>query len=198
MRQALIIFVRHPVLGKVKTRLAASLGNDAALSIYKKLLQHTLEITQAVQADKFVFYADAVVEQDMWKQQHYYKSQQHNGELGERMLKAFEQVLNKGYSKVCIIGSDCYELSSQIIIEALDKLDDNAIVIGPATDGGYYLLGIKKLYPDLFQNKNWSTRTVFADTIKTIEDLNLRYSILPTLSDVDEAADVPERLLTSN
>jgi uncharacterized protein len=198
MRHALIIFVRDAVLGKVKTRLAASLGNEVALSIYKKLLQHTLEITQAVQADKFVFYADAVIEQDMWKQQHYYKSQQHNGELGERMLKAFEQVFNKGYSKVCIIGSDCCELSSQIITDALDKLNDNTIVIGPAKDGGYYLLGIKKLYPHLFQNKNWSTSTVFADTIKTIEDLNLRYSILPTLSDVDEAADVPERLLTSN
>jgi uncharacterized protein len=198
MRQALIIFVRDAVLGKVKTRLAASLGNEAALSIYKKLLQHTLEITQAVQADKFVFYADAVVEQDMWKQQHYYKSQQHNGELGERMLKAFEQVCNKGYSKVCIIGSDCYELSSQIITEALDKLDDNAIVIGPAKDGGYYLLGMNQLYREVFDNKNWSTSTLFADTIKTIEDLNLRYSILPTLSDVDEATDVPERLLTSN
>jgi len=198
MDKAVIIFVRKPVLGKVKTRLAASLGNDVALSVYKRLLQHTLEITQKVEADKFVFYADEVDEVDMWSQEHYYKFQQHNGQLGERMQQAFEQVFDKGYSKACIIGSDCYELSSSIIRDALDKLNDGAIVIGPAKDGGYYLLGMNKLYPEVFQNKNWSTSTVFSDTIKTVEDLNLSYSILPTLSDIDEAEDVPEALLTSN
>lgn len=195
-KQALIIFVRHPQIGKVKTRLAATLGDEAALFIYQKLLQHTLEITEGVVADKVVFYAGEIVEADMWQRPKYIKLQQSNGDLGNRMNAAFETVLAMGYTKVCIVGSDCYELSGGIVSEAFTVLDKSDIVIGPAHDGGYYLLGMKQLYPALFQNKKWSTNTVLANTLQTIEEAGLTVSQLPLLHDVDEAEEVPKEWLT--
>lgn len=196
MKQALLIFVRHPEPGKVKTRLAAVLGNDTALSIYKKLLQHTLQITKAVKADKFVFYTENIVENDLWQRPDYFKNAQGSGDLGDRMCNAFELVLAKGYDSVSIIGSDCYELSTLIIDQAFSFLQKNDIVIGPAKDGGYYLLGMKKLHPSFFKNKSWSTNNVLQNAIDECNCLGLHYETLPVLSDVDEANDVPNELLT--
>jgi len=196
MADALIIFVRHPEAGKVKTRLAATLGNAAALFIYKKLLQHTLEITESIDTDKVVFYAGDIVEDDMWQRPKYIKLQQADGDLGHRMNAAFETVLAMGYNKVCIIGSDCCELTTEIIADAFHSLEKNDIAIGPADDGGYYLLGMKQLHSSLFQNKSWSTNLVLADTLQTIQQLGLTVQRLPQLSDVDEAEDVPAAWLT--
>lgn len=190
-QQALIIFVRRPEKGKVKTRLAASLGDDAALSIYHKLLHHTLEITTSTNADKVVFYAGEIEEKDIWQRDGYAKRQQAEGDLGQRMSAAFDAVLGAGYSKVCIVGSDCFELTPQIIEDAFCCLDESDVVIGPAHDGGYYLLGMKTLHPQLFLGKAWSTATVFEDTMQTARQLNLTVKQLPLLRDVDEAADVP-------
>ena len=195
MKKALIIFVRHPELGKVKTRLAAGIGNEAALCIYKKLLEHTLTITKTIEADKFVYYADHIVNDDMWQHEHYYKLLQENADLGKRIQTAFQTVFDRGYKRVCIIGSDCYELSTEIIDDAFTALDQNDVVVGPAKDGGYYLLGIKELHHQLFENKNWSTETVFAETIQTINELNLSFTTLPVLKDVDVVEDVPEEWL---
>jgi rSAM/selenodomain-associated transferase 1 len=192
LKQALIIFVRHPVLGKVKTRLAAALSAETALTIYKKLLKHTHEVSQEVKADKFIFYAEEVIEDDLWQHENYFKLQQENGDLGRRMKVAFEQVFAKGYDRVCIIGSDCYELSADIIKYAFRSLDEYDIAVGPAKDGGYYLLGMKQIYPEVFKNKNWSTNTVLKETIESIRNLNLRFIKLAMLTDVDEACDIPE------
>jgi rSAM/selenodomain-associated transferase 1 len=180
------------VLGKVKTRLAATLGAETALALYKKLLKHTHDISLEVKADKFIFYAEEVIENDLWQHENYFKLQQENGDLGKRMKVAFEQVFAKGYNKACIIGSDCYELSADIIEYAFRSLDECDIAIGPAKDGGYYLLGMKQIYPEVFENKNWSTKTVAEETIESIRSLHLRFIKLPTLTDVDEACDIPE------
>ena len=196
MKKALIIFVRHPQLGTVKTRLAATIGNETALVIYKKLLQHTLEITQKTQSHKYVFYADEIVDDDMWSGKNYYKLTQDNSDLGQKMLSAFTQVLDNGYSKVCIIGSDCYELDSVMIDIAFAALNKVDVVIGPATDGGYYLLGMKQMHHGIFKNKNWSTKTVFEETVLTITAAKLSYKILATLTDVDEEKDLPEEWKT--
>jgi hypothetical protein len=191
LRNAIIIFVRHPQLGKVKTRLAASLGDEATLEIYKKLLSHTHNIVEDVIADKFVFYADEVPKHDMWDG--YFKLQQlQSPDLGERMLSAFKFVFLLGYHSVCIIGSDCAALSTLVIRNALSKLSETDIVIGPATDGGYYLLGMNTLEPALFENKEWSTSTVFSETVDTIEQIGKTTTILPLLSDVDTIKDVPK------
>jgi uncharacterized protein len=197
LKNALIIFVRHPKLGKVKTRLAASVGNEKALAIYNKLLQHTHTITVDVPADKFVFYADDVPEHDLWNG--YYKlQQQQTQDLGERMLHAFKHVFTLGYNKVCIIGSDCYELNTTTIINAFSSLHEKDVVIGPANDGGYYLLGLHKPEAALFDGIRWSTNTVLQTTLEKTHRLQLSYTLLETLMDMDEIASVPAEWLADN
>ena len=192
MKRGLIIFVRKPELGKVKTRLAAAVGDDRALFIYKNLLQHTFLISKATDADKFVFYANEIEQNDIWDAHRFFKEMQSNDDLGGKMKEAFESLFKKEYTMVVIIGSDCFELTTQIIEQAFLSLDNNELVIGPAKDGGYYLLGMKRLHENLFLNKKWSTENVFADTIDMIEQEGLTYKVLPILTDVDEENDLPQ------
>jgi uncharacterized protein len=189
MSKALIIFVRKPELGKVKTRLAATVGNEKALTIYKELVAHTCGIAKEIKADKVVFYHEAIEENDCWSATSFYKEVQINSDLGEKMKAAFVTVFAKGYEKVLIIGSDCLQLTTSIVQSAFDELSTNDIVIGPANDGGYYLLGMKKLNSFLFENKKWSTSTVFSDTIADIATNQLTVSVLPQLIDVDTEED---------
>ena len=189
MNQALIIFVRKPELGKVKTRLAATVGDEKALAIYKELLQHTFEITSVTDADKFVFYADEIETGDLWSGPRFFKAVQSNGDLGEKMKNAFRSLFQKGYDKVLIIGSDCFDLSAALIHQAFELLDKDNLVIGPAKDGGYYLLGMKKMVAVIFKNKKWGTSSVYNDTIKDLSKNNLSYAILPLLRDVDTEDD---------
>lgn len=186
----LMIFARNPELGKVKKRLAKTIGNEQALMIYVKLLEHTHAIADKVFADKAVFYSDRVQEFDILDYYKFPKFLQKGNDLGERMERAFGQAFAQQYDKVVIIGSDCIELSSEIIEDALKALDDHNVVIGPAHDGGYYLLGMDRHYPHLFKNKMWSTEDVFLDTLLDIKKLKLSYSLLPTLNDVDEEKDL--------
>ena len=188
MKNALIIFVRNPELGKVKTRLAAQIGNEKALDIYMKLLQHTRQVAFKADCDKYVF-ATEPLQDDTWKD--FNVEQQADGDLGEKMSHAFKTIYEKGYEKVSIIGSDCPDLSSKIIKEAFEKLDEKDIVIGPAKDGGYYLLGLKKLYPEIFREKNWSTGSVFNETVESLNHLKLSFHQLVTLTDLDEEKDIP-------
>lgn len=192
MKKGLIIFVRHPELGKVKTRLAATIGNEATLTIYKKLLQHTFDISNAADCDKHVFYSTTVVENDLWNGDRFFKDLQENSDLGSRMKAAFRKLFQKGYKRVCIIGSDCYELSANIIEDAFQRLDENDLVIGPAKDGGYYLLAMKEDVKNVFQNIEWSTEKVLKQTIEVAQQKGYSYSLLPELSDVDIIEDVPQ------
>ena len=187
-KNALIIFVRNPILGKVKTRLAATIGNKKALEVYVHLLQHTKNITALTTATKFVFYADYINDNDVWNG--YEKRLQSGNDLGERMQHAFEDLFAAGYKSICIIGSDCYELTNEIIEEAFLKLQSVHVVIGPVSDGGYYLLGCNTFIPDFFSNKQWSTTTVFADTIADVTKLSLSVQQLPLLNDIDEEKDL--------
>lgn len=188
MRDALLIFVRNPHLGKVKTRLAAGIGNEKALQVYEHLLQHTCNIAEKVPAAKFVFYADYINENDLWNG--FEKRLQTGDDLGERMSLAFAYLFNDGFTKVCIVGSDCYELTSEIITQAFKKLETTDVVVGPVLDGGYYLLGMNKMIPQLFINKAWSTDTVLSDTLKDAASLNLTSHQLPMLSDIDDENDL--------
>ena len=189
MKKGIIIFVRNPELGKVKTRLAKDIGDEQALKVYKELLQHTHDITCEFAGDRFVYYADSVTENDLWENSLYEKKLQEGDKLGDRMMLPFCDLFQEGYSKLVIIGSDCPELSTSNIDEAFERLEHNDVVIGPSSDGGYYLLGLKHLIPELFKNKNWSTNTVLADTIKNMVALKMECSFLPELSDIDTAED---------
>ena len=189
---ALIIFARKPVLGKVKTRLAATIGNDKALEIYKKLLNHTRTVATNSNCEVFIFLTETD-EEKFWEG---FTCQLQNGEnLGEKMEHAFNMLLNKGYKECIIVGSDCPGLNVEIIDSAFENLRLKEIIIGPAEDGGYYLLGIKKMYSSLFRKKNWSTKNVFSDTLLDIKKLGLSYHIMPILNDVDEEKDIPPEWL---
>lgn len=189
MQNALIIFARNPELGKVKTRLAAQIGAAPALAIYLKLLQHTRLIALQAACEKYVFTTEPL-QDDFW--QGFNLKNQGSGDLGEKMMCAFEYLFNKGHQKAVIIGSDCPGLSTQHIENAFDALDSNDVVIGPAHDGGYYLLGMKKLHLPIFQNKRWSTTAVFDETVTTLKMLGLSFHLLEVLTDVDVAEDLPE------
>ncbi|MCI4669359.1 MAG: TIGR04282 family arsenosugar biosynthesis glycosyltransferase [Bacteroidia bacterium] len=186
----LLIFVKHPVAGKAKTRLAATLGHEKALEIYKKLLAHTLKISQKVKASKETWYGNQMPENDLWSEAAFARFQQFGEELGDRMLNAFQMGFSKGYKKIIIIGSDNALLTEAHISTAFHSLEDHDVVIGPAKDGGYYLLGMKQAHDTIFHNKVWSTETVFSDTVEDVKTLNLKLKVLEELSDVDVEADL--------
>jgi len=189
-QNALIVFVRNPVLGSVKTRVAKTIGDEAALRLYRKLLLHTHEIIKDIPCDKYIFYADEITMEDTWPNRIYKKELQTDSGLGEKMENAFKKIFNYGHQHVLIIGSDCYELTASIIKEAFIALKTNDVVIGPAKDGGYYLLGQNKLNADLFSIKEWSTSLVLSQTIEACKRSGLSYQQLELLSDVDESKDI--------
>ena len=189
MKEAIIIFVRNPELGKVKTRVAATVGDEAALQIYKQLLLHTMQVADKNDADKFVFYHEQIEPDDIWNKKGFHKKLQSGSNLGEKMKNAFTFVFSEGYNKVIIIGSDCLQLNTDIVHEAFAALDQKDTVIGPAKDGGYYLLGMKKIYGFLFDNKTWSTESVFDESMKDMQQHHLSTGLLPLLTDVDTEAD---------
>jgi uncharacterized protein len=190
----LIIFYRNPEIGKVKTRLAATLGDSSALAIYLYLTAHTKSITENLTVDKAVYYSNHIDTEDNWQNTSYKKYIQTGADLGERMANAFMQGFQSGYRSICIIGTDCFELTSGIIDEAFIRLRSHDTVVGPAKDGGYYLLGLNTYHAELFTNKLWSTHSVCADTIQDIVTLGLKYHELPALTDVDEEKDLPDEL----
>jgi len=186
----LIIFTRNPELGKCKTRLAATIGDEAALEAYKFLLSHTVKITSNLNVAKQVHYSVSIREDDIWDDLLYDKKQQIGGDLGERMANAFQEGFTSGFEKICIIGSDMYDLTQEDIEDAFLGLDENDYVIGEAADGGYYLLGMKKFNPDIFQNKKWGTDSVFKDTLDNLEGKKIYFK--EVRNDVDIYDDIKD------
>ena len=190
MNSALIIFVRNPELGKVKTRLAAGIGNEETLKAYQFLLTHTYALIKDCSYKVYVYYHDKIWQDDLWQGGQIRKIIQEGASLGERMANAFARVFEDGYDEVVIIGSDCYELTAKIIEEAFHSVKKKDVVIGPAKDGGYYLLGMRAPFKDLFQNIPWSSNTVFEESMEQIHQNNYSVHLLPVLNDVDEAKDI--------
>ncbi|MEX0904128.1 MAG: TIGR04282 family arsenosugar biosynthesis glycosyltransferase [Balneolaceae bacterium] len=186
----LIIFIKNPEPGKVKTRLGASIGEIKAYRIYKKLLEHTRNISLSTELHRQLWYSSFVDHTDEWNPKQFEKHLQKGKDLGERMKNAFEHVFNEGYKHVVIIGSDCPELTPDILEEAFETLKVCDIVIGPSEDGGYYLLGMNQFISGFFTDINWSTNTVFDETIQTAAELDLHYRTLPVLNDIDNADDL--------
>ena len=187
MHSALLIFIKNIEKGKVKTRLAATVGDDMALKIYKELLRHTRTISLSLNVDRYLFYSQSI-ENDDWSTDHFEKRIQEGDDLGSKMSSAFRQITST-HQKCIIIGSDCASLTTEIVDEAFVKLDTNDFVIGPALDGGYYLLGMKSFHPEVFENINWSTAEVLQQTTNQIQKLQKSYALLPPLSDIDYEED---------
>lgn len=187
--EALLIFIKNPQLGHVKTRLAKDLGDEKALEIYHRLLTHTRETAQAVDVDRRLYYSSFVDEKDGWSGTDFNKYLQEGEDLGQRMSNGFRRAFFDGARKAIIIGSDCAQITPEHLQEALEALDGRDMVAGPANDGGYYLLGMKRYIPELFRNIEWSTETVLADTMAIARGMNLSVKVLEKLVDVDTVED---------
>ncbi|MGB8704175.1 MAG: TIGR04282 family arsenosugar biosynthesis glycosyltransferase [Gillisia sp.] len=186
----LIIFTRNPELGKVKNRLAEEVGNAAALNIYKFLLQHTISVTAPLSCDKAVYYSENLDLQDNWDPAVFQKKLQKGEDLGDRMKNAFNEGFRDGYKNIVIIGSDMYDISSEDITLAFSALEEKEFVIGPAQDGGYYLLGMNSMENAIFKNKNWGTSVVLQQTLQDLKDRNIH--LLETRNDVDYLEDIKD------
>lgn len=187
-KNLLLIFTRNPELGKVKTRLAKGVGNQYALEIYKRLLQHTKKVVLPIHCDKRVGYSEAVRNDDMWEASQFQKFKQQGTDLGDRMYHAFAKAFTDGYQKVIIVGSDLYDLKQEHIDKAFLALDTHDFVIGPAQDGGYYLLGMTQLEKSIFYNKQWGGETVYQSTRDDLSPFSI-YT-LDTLNDIDYVEDL--------
>ena len=182
-KNLLLIFTRNPELGKAKTRLAKTIGEEKALEIYILLLQKTREITENLACDKAVYYSVKVRDNDLWDASIFQKHQQLGEDLGVRMENAFKKGFEEGYENIVIVGSDLFDITSNHINEAFEKLNTNDVVIGPAEDGGYYLLGMTKNHPAIFKNKEWGTSSVRKDTLEDLK--NNKVYLLNELNDID-------------
>lgn len=191
-RRALVVFVRHPVLGKVKTRLAAGIGQHAALAFYEESLAHTREVLLSISADLHVFYSDEVAHGDIWTGARFFRHRQLGADLGERMADAFAQMERLGYERIVLIGSDLPQLQPDHLEKAFEALEEHELVFGPATDGGYWLIGCCEARIQLFENKRWSTGSVLADSLADCERNSWTYHLLEELNDIDTAEDLRE------
>lgn len=188
--ELLLIFTRNPELGKVKKRLAAGIGDQAALNIYEHLLRHTVNITRNLPVEKWVFYSEEIPEDDIWNNEIFSKKLQQGQDLGERMENAFRSGFEEGFSKIIIIGSDLYDLSEEDLKIAFLTLQHSEAVIGPATDGGYYLLGMKFLTSQVFKNKVWGSSIVLDATLHDLK--NYKLTQLEARNDIDRLEDLKQ------
>ena len=191
VKNAIIVFQKNAVKGKVKTRIAKDLGEEKALEIYHHLINSTHQVLSQLRGlDIFLFYSDHI-ETVTWQpaEGKLQLRLQKGNDLGEKMRLAFEEVFGEGYSKVLIIGTDCPDISPNILYDAMEKLEKHEVVFGPAKDGGYYLLGLKKIHEGLFDGIPWSTEKVLELSLDYLQSRKIPYGLLHTLSDIDTAGD---------
>lgn len=184
----IIVFTRFPLPGQAKTRLIPSLGADGAAGLQRRMTEFTVAqvLRTGIQMEiRFTGATDSRMRE--WLGPEGYYTPQGEGDLGERMNRAFEDAFRNGAKKALIIGCDCPDNRSSNIMTAFRQLEDTSCVIGPAADGGYYLIGLNAPRPDLFRDIDWGTKSVFRQTVEKFND----YALLPVLSDVDETQDVP-------
>jgi rSAM/selenodomain-associated transferase 1 len=190
LKNALIVFLKSPEKGKVKTRIAKTEGEERALEIYRLLLDKTYCLAEKIASKQvvvFVFYAGNPSELERWMKFSFYS--QEGKDLGERMLNAFKTVFEQGYQNIGIIGSDCYSLTDKQIQLGFEIVEKYDFVFGPAIDGGYYALFMKTRTNFIFENMTWSHPNVLADSIRKIESMEQTYYLLEKLRDVDTVDD---------
>ncbi|TAD81899.1 MAG: glycosyltransferase [Oscillatoriales cyanobacterium] len=195
MSEQLIIFTRYPAPGKAKTRLIPVLGKEGAANLHRLMTQRTIARALSLQNSRplsvEIHYTGSSQQlMEDWLGTEIVYHQQSEGDLGARMLAAFQKSFNLGIEKVAIIGTDCPKLKQQMLAKAFDDLSDKDLVLGPAKDGGYYLIGLRCLIPELFDGIHWGSNEVFADTLAIAKNLGLNIGILPTLVDIDRPEDL--------
>lgn len=188
-KNLLIVFVKNLVPGNVKSRLALTTGYNNALEIYADLMHKIHDVSVEIPFDKLVAYSSEIEKNDIWETKKFNKTIQSGHDIGERMFNAFKQAFEDGYENIVLIGSDIINLKSDILFDAFDQMKRCDLVLGPATDGGYYLIGLKSPLKQLFENKDWSTNKVFIQTLKQSIDLDLSVGLTSELSDLDRVED---------
>ncbi len=191
---AILLFIKAPIKGQVKTRLATALGDDAALKLYRNFVLDILDMLDRVGHPFIICYSppdarSAVVE---WLGDHREYLAQEGHDLGERMANAFQVLFSQGISRIVLVGSDLPDLTPEIFEEAFDALQTNDAVIGPAADGGYYLIGFQKntFLPEVFRNIPWGTNTVQEQTLRIFQHAGHQVHTLPQWRDVDTVEDL--------
>lgn len=182
-----IVFVKNIKLGKVKTRLAKTIGNQGAFYIYSELVKVTEKATEDLSVDKRIYFSDAVVAS---KWENNYKAVQHGVNLGERMKNAFQKGFADGYNRIVLIGSDLPDITANHINKGLDALKQNEVTFGPAEDGGYYLIGLSKMHDFVFDNKPWSQSNLLEKTLTELKENSVTFTTLDTLNDIDTYEDL--------
>jgi rSAM/selenodomain-associated transferase 1 len=182
-----IVFVKNRTPGKVKTRLAKTIGNQGALDVYTELVNVTEKATQNVQADKRIYFSDAVANTP-WQRQ--YKAVQQGTDLGKRMQNAFKKGFEDGYKRIVLIGSDLPDITANHINQGLEAIKQNDAVFGPAEDGGYYLIGLSKMHHFIFENKPWSQTSLLKETLRELHEKQVTFTTLETLNDIDTFEDL--------
>ncbi|NJN24701.1 MAG: glycosyltransferase [Cyclobacteriaceae bacterium] len=186
----LIVFVKNPKLGEVKTRLARTIGQQQALSVYHTLLRICHDTVVPLSVRKTIFYSDEITENDIWEDTLFEKYVQRGRDIGERMFNAISDCNEGAEGAMCLIGTDIPDLSKEIIDSAFELLTYNDVVIGPAEDGGYYLIAMRKPVKEIFVDKTWGTGMVLKETLAELEKSALTFKLLPVLNDIDTIEDI--------
>ena len=195
MTETLIIFSRYPEAGKTKTRMIPALGAAGAAELQRQLTEHTLQTAKSFQFSHSIniqvhFTGGNLQLMAEWLGDNIEYIPQVTGDLGYKMQSAFANAFNKGSTKAVTIGIDCPDIDVLTLETAFNSLDQNDVAIGSATDGGYYLIGLRQPTPQLFKNIDWGTDKVLAQTQITIDQLSLNTKYLPSLSDIDRPEDL--------
>ena len=194
-RQCLIIFTRYPEPGLTKTRLISALGAEGAAKLQQQMTEHTL-VQARTWRDRFssveVHFAGGSQQlMQQWLGTDLRYRQQEAGDLGQRMRLAFERSFAAGISRVVMIGIDCPDVTATLLTQAFEALSHSDLVLGPAADGGYYLIGLNRSIPELFTGIHWGSAQVLATTQGIAQRLGLAVFLLPVLHDVDRPEDLP-------
>jgi rSAM/selenodomain-associated transferase 1 len=186
-KNLLIVFVKNIILGKVKTRLAKSIGDVGAFNIYYKLFSITEKASQKVEVDRHIYFSDVIIP-SKWEADK--KFVQEGEDLGIRMQNAFQNGFDEGYENIVLIGSDLPNISKEIIDTGFDALQNNDLVFGPAEDGGYYLIGMSKMNYSVFENKPWSQSELLDVTLTQLKEQQQSIGFIETLNDIDTFEDL--------
>ena len=186
-KNLLIVFVKNIILGKVKTRLAKTIGDVGAFNIYYELFSITEEASQKVHVDRHVYFSDVIIP-SKWEGDK--KFVQEGEDLGIKMQNAFQNGFDEGYENILLIGSDLPNISKEIIDSGFESLINNDLVFGPAEDGGYYLIGMSKMNSSIFEEKPWSQSELLAITLAQLKEQQQAIGLIETLNDIDTFEDL--------
>lgn len=191
----LIVFVKNILLGKVKTRLAKTIGDFGAFEVYKELVEITeLETNRLENCDVHIYFSDIVIE-SKWPGK--LKFVQEGESLGERMENAFKNGFDQGFKNIIGIGSDLPDLNADIMLEGFQALEEMQTVFGPSEDGGYYLIGMTSLHSCIFEGKSWSTDKLLEETLSDLKKNKISVSLLEELNDIDNIEDLKSSSVSS-